>query len=272
MDTGGGGEGLREGLPRRLRIAGVPVDALTLDEATAWILRRARAGGPPAYVVTPNAHHAGLLRDSARFRVAYAKAGLSVADGVSMVWASRLLGEPLPEWVPGVDLFEAVCRAVAGTGLRLFLLGGRPGAAEGAARVLRRQYPGLEVAGTYCPPLGFESDPAEAERVARAIRRAAPHVLFVALGAPKQEVWLQDHLAHLGVPVGVGVGAAFDFVSGQVRRAPVWMRRSGLEWLFRLMVEPRRLWKRYAVYNTRLIALVFRQRLLGRRVTGKHSG
>jgi N-acetylglucosaminyldiphosphoundecaprenol N-acetyl-beta-D-mannosaminyltransferase len=259
------------GAPRRLHIAGVPVDALTQAEAIAWVLQRARAGGPPAYVVTPNAHHAGLLRDSARFRAAYAAAGLSVADGVSMVWASRLLGEPLPERVPGVDLFEAVCQALAGTELRVFLLGGRPGAADGAARVLRLQYPGLRVAGTYCPPHGFETDAAEAERVARAIRAAAPHVLFVALGAPKQEVWLQDHVRALGVPVGVGVGAAFDFVSGQIRRAPVWMRRSGLEWLFRVLVEPRRLWKRYAIYNTRLIALVFRQRLLGR-LPGKHGG
>jgi N-acetylglucosaminyldiphosphoundecaprenol N-acetyl-beta-D-mannosaminyltransferase len=111
--------------------------------------------------------------------------------------------------------------------------------------------------------VGFEADAAESRRVADAVRGAAPHVLFVALGAPKQEVWLQDHLAELGVPVGVGVGAAFDFVSGQVRRAPRWMRRVGLEWLFRVMVEPRRLWKRYAVYNTRLVALVFRQRLGG---------
>jgi N-acetylglucosaminyldiphosphoundecaprenol N-acetyl-beta-D-mannosaminyltransferase len=259
------------GAPRRLHIAGVPVDALTQAEAIAWVLQRARAGGPPAYVVTPNAHHAGLLRDSARFRRAYDSAGLSVADGVSLVWASRVLGAPLPARVPGVDLFEAVCEAAAGTGLRVFLLGGRPGAAEGAARALRKSYPGLEVAGTYCPPVGFEADATESRRVADAVRAAAPHVLFVALGAPKQEVWLQDHLAELGVPVGVGVGAAFDFVSGQVRRAPPWMRRVGLEWLFRVMVEPRRLWKRYAVYNTRLVALVFRQRL-GGGVRAKRSG
>ncbi|MBW3655442.1 MAG: WecB/TagA/CpsF family glycosyltransferase [Gemmatimonadetes bacterium] len=248
----------------RVLIAGVPVDALTRQEAARWVLDRARAGGPPAYVVTPNAHHVALLRESSRFRRAYADAALSVADGISLVWASRVLGRPLPERVAGVDLFEDVCAAAAGGGIRVFLLGGRPAAAEEAARVLRRQYPGLEVAGTHCPPFGFENDPAEAERVAQAVRAAAPHVLFVALGAPKQEVWLQDNLPSLGVPVGVGVGAAFDFVSGQVRRAPRWMRRAGLEWLFRVMVEPRRLWKRYAVYNTRFIALVFRQRLRGR--------
>lgn len=248
----------------RVLIAGVPVDALTRQDAARWILDRARAGGPPAYVVTPNAHHVALLRESSRFRRAYADAALSVADGISLVWASRVLGSSLPERVAGVDLFEDVCAAAAGGGIRVFLLGGRPGAAEEAARVLRRQYPGLEVAGTLCPPFGFENDPAEAERVAQAVRAAAPDVLFVALGAPKQEVWLQDNLPSLGVPVGVGVGAAFDFVSGQVRRAPRWMRRAGLEWLFRVIVEPRRLWKRYAVYNTRFIALVFRQRLRGR--------
>ena len=252
----------------RVTIAGVPVDVLTRQGAAGWVVQRALAGGPPGYVVTPNAHHVALLRDSERFRDAYAGAALSVPDGVSLVWASRLLGAPLPERVPGVDLFEDVCAAAAGTGIRIFLLGGRAGAADGAARVMREQYPGLEIAGTYCPPFGFERDAAEGERVARAIRAAAPHVLFVALGAPKQEVWLQEHLAALGVPVGVGVGAAFDFVSGQVPRAPRWMRAAGLEWLFRMAVEPRRLWKRYAVSNTRFVALVLRQRMRGRGSAG----
>jgi len=248
--------------PRRLHIAGVPVDALTAEEATAWVLRRARAGGPPGYVVTPNAQHAGLLRESARFRQAYAGAALSLPDGVSLVWGARILGTSIPERVTGVDLFESVCQAAAGTGVRIFLLGGRTGAAEGAARALRESYPGLEV-DTYCPPMGFESDAAEAERVAHAVRQAAPHVLFVALGAPKQEIWLQEHIVELGVPVGIGVGAAFDFHSGQVRRAPVWVRKAGLEWFFRLATEPRRLFKRYAVYNTRFIVNVCRQRLRG---------
>lgn len=247
--------------PRRVWIAGVPVDVVTRAQATAWLLARARAGGPSAWVVTPNAHHAGMLRDSSAFREAYAHAALSVPDGTSLVWASRLLGTPLPERVAGVDLFEDVCAASAGTGLRIFLFGGRPGAAEGAARVLRRRYPGVLIAGTWCPPLGFERDAAASARAARAIRAAAPHLLFVALGAPKQELWLRHHLEALEVPVGVGVGAAFDFVSGQLPRAPVWMRRAGVEWLFRVAMEPRRLWKRYAVHNTRLVSLVLRQRL-----------
>lgn len=261
--------GKRKGAPPafpapRVTIAGVPVDVLTREDAAAWVVQRALAGEPPGYVVTPNAHHVALLRDSERFRGAYAGAALSVPDGVSLVWASRLLGVPLPERVAGVDLFEDVCAAAAGTGIRIFLLGGRRGAADGAARVMHGLYPGLEIAGTCCPPHGFERDPAERERVARAIRAAAPHVLFVALGAPKQEVWLQENLAALGVPVGLGVGAAFDLVSGQVPRAPRWMRGAGLEWLFRLAVEPRRLWKRYAVTNTRFVALVLRQRIRGR--------
>jgi N-acetylglucosaminyldiphosphoundecaprenol N-acetyl-beta-D-mannosaminyltransferase len=250
-------------VPRRVVVAGVPVDVVTRAQATEWVLARARAGAPPAWVVTPNAHHAGMLRESAAFRDVYARAALSVADGTSLVWASRQLGTPLPERVAGVDLFEDVCAAAAGTGLRVFLLGGRPGSAEGAARVLRRRYPGVQIA-TWCPPLGFERNPGAAARTARAVLAAAPHVLFVALGAPRQEFWLRDHLAQLGVPVGIGVGAAFDFVSGLVPRAPRFMRDAGMEWLFRVGVEPRRLWKRYAVHNTRLVALVVRQRLRGR--------
>ncbi len=248
----------------RVDVCGAPVDPCTLAEAAERIVERARAGGPPGYVVTPNTQHVALLRDSERFRRIYAEAWLSVADGMSLVWASRLLGAPLPGKVSGIDLFEATCAALAGTGLGVFLLGGRPGAAEEAARVMRARHPGLVVAGTHCPPQGFERDPEEAERAARAVREAAPHVLFVALGAPKQEEWMHAHRERLGVPVSVGIGAAFDFVAGQVRRAPPWMQRWGLEWVFRLAVEPRRLWRRYAVSHTRFAGLLLRQLARGR--------
>ncbi|HWK89938.1 MAG TPA: WecB/TagA/CpsF family glycosyltransferase, partial [Longimicrobium sp.] len=236
------------------------VDACTMRQAVAAMLERARAGGPPAYVVTPNAHHLVLLEDSAPFRGVYRGAWLVLADGMPLLWAARLLGTPLPEKVSGSDLFVEVCGAAAGTGLRVFLLGGRPGAAEGAARELERRFPGLRLAGAHCPPFGFERDPAALEQVERAIRDAAPHLLFVGLGAPKQELWIQANAARLGVPVAAGVGVSFEFVAGMVRRAPRWMQRAGLEWFYRLLREPRRLWRRYASTNPRFVALVLRQR------------
>jgi N-acetylglucosaminyldiphosphoundecaprenol N-acetyl-beta-D-mannosaminyltransferase len=242
----------------RVRIGEAEVDPCTMEGAVRRILAHARAGGPPALVVTPNAYHAVLLREDPRFRAVCERAWLSVADGTSLVWASRLLGTPVPERVGGVDLFEEVC-ASAGPELGIFLLGGRPGAAEGAARVLRRRNPGLRIAGTHCPPYGFEADPAEAARAVEAVRAASPDILFVGLGAPRQEIWIHENALALGVPVSAGVGASFDFVSGMVPRAPRWIQRAGLEWLFRTCVEPRRLWRRYARTNPAFVAMVLRQ-------------
>ncbi|HYW06778.1 MAG TPA: WecB/TagA/CpsF family glycosyltransferase, partial [Longimicrobium sp.] len=224
--------------------------------------------GPPVHVVTPNAQHIVLIQESPHFRGIYETAWLVVADGMSLVWASRLLGDPLPERVGGVDLFEGVCAAAAPLGLRIFLLGGRPGAADAAARILRDRYPGLVIAGTHCPPLGFETDPVLSERAVSSVRDAAPDILFVALGAPKQEFWIDDHALGLGVPVSAGVGGAFELVAGIVRRAPKWMQRSGMEWVFRMGQEPRRLWKRYALTNPRFVRLALRQYMRSRRAAG----
>jgi N-acetylglucosaminyldiphosphoundecaprenol N-acetyl-beta-D-mannosaminyltransferase len=253
------------GAPSRVNIAGAQVDRYSFQEAVRRIIEHASAGGPPAYVVTPNAHHVSLLRDSAHFRMVYDGAWLALADGVPLVWASRLLGTPLPERVSGSDLFPAICKAVAGTGLRVFLLGGRPGAAEEAARVLQERYPGLLVAGFDCPPLGFDKDPEQSRRALDAVRAARPDILFVALGAPKQENWMYENRERAGVPVSIGVGASFDIVAGMFRRAPKWVRKAGLEWLFRTAEEPGRLWKRYALTNPRFVWLVARQYAHSRR-------
>ncbi|HEX2095672.1 MAG TPA: WecB/TagA/CpsF family glycosyltransferase [Longimicrobiaceae bacterium] len=255
----------------RVDVCGAGIDPCTLEEAVRRIVDRARAGGPPEYVVTPNAHHVVLLQDSELFRRIYDAAWLSVADGMSVVWASRILGRPLPGKVSGIDLFQAVCGAAAGTGLRVFLLGGRPGAAAEAARVMRAARPELVIAGTYCPPMGFENDPAESARALQAVRAAAPHILFVALGAPKQEIWMYENRARLGVPVSAGVGAAFDFAAGFVRRAPRWMQRTGLEWVFRVLMEPGRLGRRYAVTNPRFVRIFLRHYLRNRRATRRES-
>ena len=144
--------------------------------------------------------------------------------------------------------------------MKVFFLGGRPGAAERARVTLQTRHPNLNV-GTYCPPYGFESDSEEVALINFKIQAAAPHLLFVGLGAPKQEKWMYSHYKTLGVPVSVGIGVSFELVSNMVKRAPVLMQKMGLEWLFRLLVEPQRLWQRYLIGNMLFLALVFKQRL-----------
>lgn len=244
---------------RRVLLAGVPVDACTMGQAIEAILTRAGAGGPPGYVVTPNAAHLVQLQGDAGFREIYRGALLSVADGVPLIWASRLIGNPLPERVNGTDLFIHLCERAAEIGLRVFLFGGRPGAADAAATELTARFGGLTIAGTCCPPFGFEQDPAELVRLDAVVKAARPDLLFVGLGAPKQERWIAAHAVPLGVPVSLGIGVSFEFVGGMVHRAPVWMQRAGLEWLYRLVSEPRRLWRRYLVGNLVFCWLIARQ-------------
>jgi N-acetylglucosaminyldiphosphoundecaprenol N-acetyl-beta-D-mannosaminyltransferase len=165
-----------------------------------------------------------------------------VADGMPLVWASRRTGAPLPERIAGVDLVSECARLGARHGYRVFLLGAATGVAGAAADVLRRQYPGLNIVGTYSP--SALTDEADRETVA-VIRAARPDILLVAFGAPKQEKWISKHMDTLQVPVLIGVGGSFDMLSGRISRAPTWMQQTGLEWFYRFMREPSRLWKRY---------------------------
>jgi len=243
----------------RVRVGHAQVDCCSLQEAVEAITNRVAAGGAPACVVTPNAQHIVLLESDAAFREAYARADLVVADGASLLLASRLAGETLRARVAGVDLFEQLCAKAAELGLRVFLLGGRVGSADLAAVALKRKFPWLIVVGTCCPSLGFESDEKELRAVNEAIRAARPDLVFVALGAPKQECWMEHHGRQTGAPVLIGVGGSFEIVGGILKRAPGWIQRIGCEWLYRLLLEPRRLWKRYLVGNAELLWIVLRQ-------------
>ncbi len=235
--------------PQQVELLGVPVHNVTMEEAITRI-ELLIARGKPAHVVTPNVDHLVKLQHHASFRRAYDAAELVLADGMPLVWASRLLRSPLRAKVSGSDLFVAFAEVAAARGHRLYFLGGRPGAAAGAAEVLEGRHPGLRVCGVDAPPRGFERDPRLNAAVIARVRAARPDVLFVGLGAPKQELWIHGHREALGVPVSIGVGASFDFVAGMVRRAPGWMQQAGLEWLWRLLMVPRRLWRRYLVEDT----------------------
>lgn len=200
--------------------------------------------GAPHQIVTVNMDFLRLARTNTAFRAALNTADLAVPDGVPVLWAARLLGHPLAERITGVDLVDMGARLAAERGYSIFLLGAAPGVADAAAAELSRRYPGLRVAGVFSPPFGELSAEANARMVAM-VRDARPDMLFVAFGAPRQDIWIARHRQELGVPVMVGVGGTFNFLAGRIPRAPVWMQRHGLEWLYRLKQEPRRLWKRY---------------------------
>jgi N-acetylglucosaminyldiphosphoundecaprenol N-acetyl-beta-D-mannosaminyltransferase len=245
----------------RVNICGVKIDRYSFNEVVDIIIDRAISGGKPEYVVTPNAQHIVTLQNDAHFRKIYQNAFLVVPDGVPLLWAAKLLNTPLRDRVNGTDLFEHLCAVAANKGLKIFLLGGRFGAADKAAHILQKKYPNLNIVGTYCPSYGFEIDPTELSQINQMIETTNPDILFVGLGAPKQEKWIDANYQILGVPISVGIGVSFELVSGMVSRAPTWMQKAGLEWLYRLIVEPRRLWKRYIFGNAVFILLVLQQRL-----------
>jgi N-acetylglucosaminyldiphosphoundecaprenol N-acetyl-beta-D-mannosaminyltransferase len=223
---------------RRERFLDVPVDDLTPEDAVARMVAFVREGRP-RQVVTVNPEFVILAREDAAFREVLQAADLALADGVGLTLMARLRRRPLRGRVTGVDTLRRFAGAAAREGFRLYLLGAAEGVAERAASALRREYPGLAIAGTYAGSPAPEEEPAIIER----IRAARPEALFVAYGAPQQDFWIRRNLERLGVPLAMGVGGSLDYIAGVVPRAPAWMRGLGLEWLYRLRREPRR-WRR----------------------------
>ncbi|ADD41188.1 WecB/TagA/CpsF family glycosyltransferase [Stackebrandtia nassauensis] len=231
-------------------VGGIRFDALTSGEVIdlvgeAWLAGR---GGR---IVTPNVDIVRQTRRVPEARAHVRGADLVVADGAPLIWASRLSGRPLPERVAGSDLVWSLSQAAAGHGRRVFLLGGDPvrdTAGQAAAR-LRERYPDLTVAGACSPPMGFDRDEAAMRSLVAELCEAKPDIVFVGLGFPKQERLIARLAPYLPAAWFLGCGAGIDFVAGAKRRAPHWMRRSGLEWLHRLGSEPRRLFVRYVLHD-----------------------
>ncbi len=215
--------------------------------------------GVPHLIMGPNAFLVTLAEHDHRFAEALAQASLCLPDGMSVVWGSRLLGKPIPERVPGGEFMEAMCALAARRGKSVYFLGGLPGAASQAAEVLAARYPGLKIDGTDCPEKGFDQDRKATKDVLDRIRLACPDLLCVAFGAPKQEIWMLDHCRNLPIGAALSVGAAFDTTAGLRKRAPEWTHQVGAEWLYRLAMEPRRLWRRYLVGNAQFGAIVVRE-------------
>lgn len=244
----------------RIGVGHALIDNCSSEQVCAWIVAHARNRGASAYVLTPNAQHIVLLDNDRQLQSIYAHADLVIPDGISLLIAARLYGRCLQQRVAGVDIFKEVCGRAAETGLHVFLLGGRPGSAERAAGVLKADFPDLKYT-TFCPPLGFEQDPAELRAISDAVIAAQPDILFAAFGAPKQEYWIYEYGLQLSVPVCIAVGGSFEIVGGVIPRAPVWTQNIGCEWLYRLCREPRRMWRRYLIGNLEFASIVIRQRI-----------
>lgn len=241
----------------RTNILGVGVSALTmpltLSQIEGWIQR-----GERQYVCCTNTHLVTEAQSKPALRQALNTAALVTPDGMPLVWLSRWLGHPEVQRVYGPDLLLAACAYGQTRGWRHYFYGGAPGTASRLAERLTARIPGLQVAGLVSPPfhpLSPAEDRAELER----INAAQADILWVGLGAPKQELWMAEHLGKASVPVMIGVGAAFDFHAGLKKQAPLWIQRGGLEWLFRLLSEPKRLGPRYLVNNPLFAALVLLQ-------------
>ncbi|MCC6337679.1 MAG: WecB/TagA/CpsF family glycosyltransferase [Myxococcales bacterium] len=239
----------------RLRIGQVPVDVVSFAQALDAVeaLVAAKQGG---FVFTPNIDHVVVADAQPAFAQAYQRAALCLADGMPLVWASRLLGRPLPGRVAGSDLIVPLLERAGRRGWRVFFFGAGPGVAQKAAEVVEARF-GTQVVGVASPQVRLE-DAAQVDAIAREVRAAAPDLVLFALGAPKQELLIAALGERLRPAVSLGIGAGLDFLAGTVKRAPPFFRQHGLEWLYRLAREPRRLWRRYLVNDPRFALILWR--------------
>lgn len=231
-------------------ILGMRVDCVAPDMALE-IVDRFVQERTPRQVVTADASMVVIARQDPELRAIVEKSGLVTPDGAGILWASRLLRTPIPYKVSGVELAERLCERSPAKGYRIFFLGAAPGVAEEAAAKMRQRYPGMHIVGVRD---GYFQSAQESE-IAAQIKSAAPDILLVALGIPKQEKWIDRHKAALGTPVSIGVGGSFDVFSGRVKRAPLWMQNCGLEWLYRVLKNPRKITKVMTLPQFALLAL-----------------
>lgn len=245
------------------RILGVPVSIINMPLAVRTILGWIDAR-TAHYICVRDVHGVMRAQDDPDLMAIHDNAGLITPDGMPLVWTLHRRGYSGADRVCGADLVAALCEASVQSGLRHYFYGGKPGVAERMAAELRRRFPALVVAGTGTPPFRPMTAGEDAEATATIVA-ARPDVVWVGLSTPKQEFWMRDHVGRIPGATLVGIGAAFDFYAGDVKRAPGWMQRSGLEWLHRLLSEPRRLWRRYLVLAPRFVVRAGLAELRGRR-------
>jgi N-acetylglucosaminyldiphosphoundecaprenol N-acetyl-beta-D-mannosaminyltransferase len=248
----------------RVVLQGMALDVITATQAIDYIMREL-AAGRGGWVLTPNLHILRLFSRDPSYAATVSGTSLRVADGMPLVWASRLRGTPLPERIAGSELVWSLTARAADEGRSVFFLGGNPGAGEQAAATLRARSPALKLAGTLCPPFGFERDPAYLAGLEQQLLAAAPDICYVGLNVEKGDPLIARLRPLLPRTWFMGVGISFSYVSGEVKHAPRWVRRVGLEWAFRLAQEPRRLGRRYLMEGIPFACQLLGSALLERR-------
>ncbi len=249
----------------RMKFMNTEIDNLTMEE-TLDRIDELICENRNAYVVTPNVDHIVQLERGGELTEVYKNADLILTDGKPLIWISKWYRTPIKEKISGSDLFPLLCEMSSKKGYKMFFLGAAEGVAAKAAENLTQRYPGLQVVGTYSPPIGFEKDIDEMSKIKSMIKDTSPHILIVGLGCPKQELFILHHKDELGVPLSLGLGASLDFEAGNIKRAPKWMANHGLEWLYRITQDPNRLAKRYLVDDIKIIGLVFKYKNKGKRM------
>jgi len=232
--------------PAKVELMGIGIDCLTEKQVIARVISTIRDGSG-GWIVTPNVDHLRIIRQRPDLLALINEASLTVADGMPLIWASRLKGTPLPERVAGAGLILSLTAAAARTKASIFLLGGDPGDGEAAAARLKQLNPALKIAGVICPSPGFENDPLQMAEIGNALHSAKPDIVYACFGFPKQEFVIHALRDRLPSAWFLGLGGSLAIVSGRTRRAPRWMQRAGVEWAWRLGLEPRRLFQRYII-------------------------
>lgn len=240
--------------PSSIEMFGCRIDALTMSETIDRIEHIIRKGTPSQHVVI-NAAKAVMVNRDESLRKIVQNCAIVNADGQSVVWAARLLRKPLPERVAGIDLMLELIRLAETKQYMVYFLGAHDETLTKFLEIVIERFPDIQIAGFRN---GYFNDE-ESDSIVQQVRQTKPAMLFVGISSPKKEYWLSENLNALGVPFVMGVGGSFDVLAGKVRRAPVWMQRTGFEWLYRVLQEPRRLWKRYLVGNTQFLFLVIRE-------------
>jgi len=234
----------------RVYILGSLVDKTTMEQ-TLETIKNFINDGKYHHIITANAEIIYRGVHEKKLSRTLNKADLVTADGSGVVWAARYLGNPVPEKVSGIDLLQEICKRAGKNGWKLYFLGAAPGVAEKAVLRILEEYPDCHIVGYEHGYFTQEEEP----QIIENIKKVKPDILFVALGAPKQEYWIREHLKDLEVPVCIGVGGSFDVLAGNVERAPEWMQKRGLEWLFRLYKEPKR-WRRMLALPRFVLAVI----------------
>ncbi|SKA87517.1 N-acetylglucosaminyldiphosphoundecaprenol N-acetyl-beta-D-mannosaminyltransferase [Clostridium sp. USBA 49] len=237
----------------------VNINNLTWDELIDLVNKAVEDKNSSKYLLTINVDHVVKMQDDKVFYNIYKNADIVTADGMPIIWASKLLGKPIKEKLSGSDILPKLLPLIEKKQYRIFFLGAAEGVAEMAANNIKKKYKNIQIVGTYSPSYGFEKNEEENRKIINMIKDANVDILFVGLGAPKQEKWISKYKEEYKVPLSLGVGATFDFIAGNIKRAPKWMQNAGLEWFWRFIQEPRRLFRRYFIEDIKFFKIVAKE-------------